>query len=250
MVKLEKTFFAPALLIVVLLAVVALNQPGLSQGNQSLQEKVAKLEESLEKLRGQIPRIGYVNRQEAFSVFPQEVEEERREIIKLEKEMEDLTTQAREGKISESDHNRQRDLLRAQHLRARTEVDLAILETMIQARGFSENAERLEGLKSQVLPMRDAIDNLISEIKDYAVSPQQVSETLSKVENEQFRRLDDILIDLAQNKITQLTQQLAEEKDYDLVIERQNVITYRKEAGQIDDLTEEVKERIKQALRS
>ena len=229
--------------------VPGLAQTGLAQEDQSVEEKIAQLQQRVDELKEQVPRIGYINRQEAFSVFPQAVEKERRKVSQLEKEMKDLQARAQKDEIGESEFKRERDLLRAKHLRARIEVDLAILETMIEARGFSEITTRLEELKSQTKPMRETIRGLISDIKDYAVSPKQVSEMLNRIEQEQFKQLDDILTNIAQTKITQTVQQVAQENDYDLVIESQNVITYRKEAGVIDDLTGEVRERLKVELR-
>lgn len=249
MLKPGKVLFVPMLIMVVLLAVTGFNQPGLSQGDQSTEEKVAKLEKAIENLRDQIPRIGYINRQEAFTVFPQAAEEKRKKVSQLEKEMKDLQASAQEGEIGESEFKGERDLLKAKHLRARIEVDLAILEAMIEARGFSDITDRLKDLKSQTKPMQETLQSLISDIEDYAVSPDQVSETLNRVEEEQFKKLDDILTNLAQTKVTQVVQQIAQEKDYDLVIERQNVITYRNESGTIDELTGTVKERLKAELR-
>ena len=229
--------------------VFGLAPTALAREDQSVEEKVAQLEQRVAELEERIPRIGYINRGEAFSVFPGSVEEERRKVNQLEEEMKDLQARARKGEISESEFKRERDLMRAKHLQARINVDLAILDTMIGAKGFSEITTRLEELKSQTKPMRKTIDNLISDIKDYAVSPKQVSEMLNRVEQEQFKQLDDILTNIAQTKITQTAQQVAQENDYDLVIERQNVITYRKEAGVIDDLTGKVRERLKVELR-
>ena len=217
------------------------------QEDQDVQQQIAELRNTVEKLEGQIPKIGYLNRQEAFSVFPQVVEEERQKVSELESEMEELNKKAEQREIEESKYKRQRDLLQAKHLKARIGVDMAILETMIQAGGFSEVREKLEGLKEQAKPMNENIDGLIEDINNYSVSPQQVSETLDKIGNQQFKQLDDILTNLAQLKITQITQDIAEENDYGLVVEREENIIYRQK-GLIHDLTPEVKKRLKEEL--
>ena len=237
-------------LFIALFLVVGFTQLALAQSGQTLEEKVARLKKTVDELKERVPRIGYINRQDAFSVFPRAVEEERRKVNELEKQMEDLSARVQEGKIDESEFKRERDLLRAKHLQARINVDLAILDTMIQARGFSEITDQLKNLKSQTRPITEKINSLIQGIEDYAVSPKQVSDTLNKIANNQFNRLDSILAEIAQNEITQVAGELANEKGYDLVIERQNVITYRKKSVAIDNLTGKVKEKLRTALQS
>lgn len=241
-----------SILIISTLLTLGGSQLNWAQQDQEVQKQLTELKKAVEELKEQTPRIGYINRDEAFGVYPQTVQKERQEVNKLEKEIEKLKEKAEKGDIKESKFKRERDLLRAKHLKARIEVDMAILDTMIKAKGFAEINEKLKGLKKQAKPTGEKIDGLIEDIKNYSISPQQVSETLDKIGNQQFKQLDNILTNLAQLKITQVAQTLAKEKGYDLVIEQQieqqNVILYRQK-GLIHDLTPEVKKRLKTALK-
>jgi len=227
--------------------VFGLTQTSLAQENQPVEEKIAQLQQRVDELEDRIPRIGYINRGEAFSVFPGSVEEERRKVNQLEKEMKDLQTRVQEGEIGESEFKRERDLMRAKHLQARIEVDLALLDTMIEARGFSEIQDRLKELKRQTEPMQNTITDLIEDINNYAISPKQVSKTLEEV-GQQFESLDNILTNLAQSKITQVAQRIAARENFDLVIEQQNVILYRKKES-IVDITDSVMQVLNQELK-
>ena len=202
----------------------------------------------VEDLQGRIPRIAYIDRGEAFAVFPQAVQGERRTVWEVEERLKGLEAKARRGQIEGSSYKKEKDLLQAKHLKARIEVDLAILETMINSQGFSASEERLKELREKAELMRETVANLIRDIDDYVVSPKQVANTLNRVGNQQFQQLDNVLTNLAQNKITQIARKVGREKGYHLVIEYQNVILYRKE-GIIRDLTNEVRERLRKELR-
>ena len=241
----------PALILTLIITTflfVGLTQTGLAQESGSVEEKIAQLQKAVDELKERIPRIGYINRKKAFSVFPRAVEEERRKVNELETKMEDFNARAQEGEIGESEFKRQRDLLRAKHLQARIEVDLALLDTMIEARGFAQIQGRLKELRGQTEPMEKTVADLIDDINNYAVSPEQVSKTLEEVGSQQFESLDNILTNLAQSKITQVAQRIAAQEDFDLVIEQQNVILYRKKET-IVDMTDDVMQALNQELK-
>jgi len=235
------------IILIVAFLISGLPQTGLAQEGEEVQEKLAQLESSIEELKKRIPKIGYVNRNDAFSIFPQAVDEERKKIDELGSQIQQLNTKANQGEISESEYKRKMDLLQAKHLKARIEVDLALLDKMITAEGFTGISDRLKELKQQTKPMQDTITSLIEEIQNAAISPQKVTNTLNQVGNQQFKQLDNILTNLAQLKITETAQKIAAEKDYDLIMEMQNVILYRDEVT-IDNITDEVKERLKAEL--
>ena len=244
--KITKVRLLTSFLIVVCLMLVG-SQAGLAQENEEIKSKLDQLEKSLEELKKRIPKIGYVNRNDAFSVFPQAVEEERKEMDELENQIQQLNTKANKGEVSESKYKREMDLLQAKHLKARIDVDLALLDKMITSEGFTGISERLRELKTQTEPMQDTMTSLIEEIEGSAVSPQKVTNTLNQVGNQQFKQLDNILTNLAQLKITETAQRIARENNYDLIMEMQNVILYRDEVN-IDNITDEVKARLKTEL--
>jgi len=233
-------------LLCTLLALTA-NQISPAQETEDLQQRVTELEKELEELREKIPRIGYINRQDAFSVFPGAVEEERGEVGRLEQELEQLTASFRDGEIDRSEYGRQADLLRAKHLQAKINADLSLLNQMIEAKGFTDISDRLKSLKDQTKPMQDTVSSLIEDIEDSSVSPQKVSNTLNQVDSQQFKQLDSILTNLAQAKISQVARIIAEEEGYDLIVEMQNVVLYRQESL-VNDITPRVKQRLEDEL--
>lgn len=244
--KLTRDSILTVFLIVACL-ILAGHQVGLAQETEDVQERLAQLENSIEDLKERIPKIGYVNRSDAFSVFPQAVEEERKEMDELEQKIQELNTRANKGEVSQSEYKREMDLLQAKHLKARIDVDLALLDKMIASEGFTGISDRLKELRKQTKPMQDTMTDLIEEIEGAAVSPQKVTNTLNQVGNQQFKQLDNILTNLAQLKITEAAQKIAKENKYDLIVEMQNVILYRDEVT-IDNITDEVKERLKTEL--
>lgn len=236
-----------SILLVVIFLVANVCHLGVTQENQEVQEKLVELQNTVEELREEIPRIGYINRQDAITVFPQVVELEREKLGKIEQEIKQLTTQASKREISESEFNKQRHLLQAKHLQARIDVALGLLDKMIKSGGFSQITDRLNALKQEVKTMQNTIANLIDDIEESAVSPQKVISTLDRVENQQYKQLDSIITNLAELRINQITQEIAQEEGYDLVIGAQNVIYYR-EKEIVDNLTGVVKERLRNEL--
>ena len=236
-----------SILLVAVFLVATVCHIGGAQEDQGVQQKLAELQKTVEELKGEIPRIGYINRQEAITVFPQLVKGEREKLGKIEQEIQQLTTQVDKGEISESELGRQGHLLQARHLQARIEMALGLLNKMITSGGFSQITDRLNSLKQEVKTMQDTMANLIKDIEESAISPQKVTSTLNQVGNQQYKQLDNIITNLAELRITQITQEIAQEKGYDLVIGVKNVIYYRDEEI-IDDLTGEVKERLQKEL--
>ena len=234
-------------LVGLLLVMGTVGQTALAQENQEIQQQLDKLKNTVDELKEQVPKLGYINRQEAFSVFPQKVKEERQAVINIEKKMNELRTKAEESESGKSDIQRDMDLLRAKHLQAKIKVDWAILNTMVEAKGFYEINEKLSKLKEQAKPIRKEIAGLINDIEDYTVSPKQVSESLNQID-QQYQQLDDILTNVSQLKITQVTRSIAFEKNYDLVLEQQNVLLYRKKKL-VTDITPDVKEKLKDDLK-
>jgi len=241
-----KIFFS---ILIFIIAAVMIAPIVLGQESAAIEERISELEDTIERLKSQIFRIGYIDRTEVFSTLTKAVKEERQVVSKIESKIEEFEKEAEQGGLSESKYNRQQDILQSKYLQARINVDLAILNKMIKAKGFSRIEDKLKELKDKSESMEKATRNLVKGIKDYSVSPKQVSRALEELENQQFKRLDKILTNIAHSEITRTAKRLAEEKSYDLVLEKKNTVLYRKD-GKIIDLTEKVEQKLESKLES
>ncbi|MBS3735634.1 hypothetical protein KGY72_00495 [Candidatus Bipolaricaulota bacterium] len=193
-------------------------------------------------------KIGYVNAKEAFTVFTQAVEEERKSAKEKSEELISLREEVLKGEISESDYKRQRDVLQAERLKAQLEIDIAMLDKMLQAEGFESVSGRLFDIKEQVGPIVDELEKVLEDIREGTAVPEEVSQTLSQIRR-QYDQLDNLLTSLIEKKIFQITNLRAEEEGYDLVLRQENVVLYRN-SDKIDDLTEMTKKALREEIGS
>ncbi|MEF8836328.1 MAG: hypothetical protein V5A87_00495 [Candidatus Bipolaricaulota bacterium] len=199
-------------------------------------------------LSGPGVKIGYVNAKEAFTVFTQAVEEERKSAKEKSEELISLREEVLKGEISESDYKRQRDVLQAERLKAQLEIDIAMLDKMLQAEGFESVSGRLFDIKEQVGPIVDELEKVLEDIREGTAVPEEVSQTLSQIRR-QYDQLDNLLTSLIEKKIFQITNLRAEEEGYDLVLRQENVVLYRN-SDKIDDLTEMTKKALREEIGS
>ncbi len=220
-----------------------------------LRNRVGELETQVDEI--EIPestaaetqlKVGYVNATEAFQVFTDAVKEERETAQAKNEELVNLREQAIQGEISEEEFRKQSDILQAEQLKAKLGIDLAMVEKMMNSRGFESVAEQLEQLKGQVDPIMEELNNTLSNMREGKVAPEEVSQTLSQI-NSQYTQLDDLLTRLIEQKIFQITNLRADEAGYDLVFRQENIILYRN-SDQVADLTETTKEALRSELRS
>jgi len=197
-------------------------------------------------LSGSGLKVGFINAQEAFTVFTKTVEEERKSAQKKSEELVGLREQALRGEISESEYRQQRDVLQAEKLKAQLEIDVAMLNKMLQAQGFESISDKLFELKEQVTPIMDELDSLLSEIKGGTAVPEEVSQTLSQIHS-QYQQLDDLLTRLIETKIFQIANIRADQEGYDLVLRQENVVIYRN-SSRVDDLTEMTKKALREEI--
>lgn len=227
----------------------------------SLKELVKRQEETFADLSEQVNdlsnigesatitplKIGYVNATEAFNVFTNAVKEEREQAQKKEEELVELRERAIQGEITEEEYNKQSDILQAEKLKAQLAIDLAMVEKMINAKGFESISDRLSQLKTQVDPIINELNNVLEDMKNDTASPEEVAQTLSQI-NDQYQQLDKLLTRLIETKIFQITNMEADREGYDLVFRQENVILYRN-SNEIDDLTEDTKEVLRSEIR-
>ena len=215
---------------------------------QSLESQVSELEAAGTTETGSEIKVGYVNATEAFNVFTEAVQEERARAQEKNEELVQLREQAIQGEISEEEFNKQSDILQAEKLKAQLAIDMAMVNKMINARGFEEIRSDLENLKTQVEPIVTEINNVLDNMESDSVSPQEVTQTLSRI-NSQYQQLDNLLTRLIETKIFQITNREADDQGYDVVFRQENVILYRN-SDRIDDLTEDTKDVLRSEISS
>ena len=215
---------------------------------QSLESQVSELETAGTTETGSEIKVGYVNATEAFNVFTEAVQEERARAQEKNEELVQLREQAIQGEISEEEFNKQSDILQAEKLKAQLAIDMAMVNKMINARGFEEIRSDLENLKTQVEPIVTEINNVLDNMESDSVSPQEVTQTLSRI-NSQYQQLDNLLTRLIETKIFQITNREADDQGYDVVFRQENVILYRN-SDRIDDLTEDTKDVLRSEISS
>ena len=215
-----------------------------------LQDKVQGLESQVNELEATETsgstglEIGYVNAQEAFTVFTDAVREEREKVQQKTEEIREL--QSNPDQASESEYRK----LQAEQLRAQLQIDLAMISKMKSAKGFQEISDQLTNFEEQVQPIVDELDKVLESLEGGSAIPEEVARTLSQV-NSMYQQVDSQITSLIESKIFQIANVQAVEEGYDLVFRQENVMLYpnqRNTNDKIDDLTNMMKEVLKDEL--
>lgn len=212
---------------------------------QNLESQVNEIESAGSTDGGAGLEIGYVNAKEAFTVFTDAVSEERERAQKKNEELLALREKAIQGEISEEEYKTQNITLQAEKLKAQLAIDLAMIDKMIDAPGFTEVSDRLKQLKSQVDPIMSELDGVLEKLESGTAIPED-EQTLSQINN-QYQQLDDLLTRLIESKIFQITNLEAQDRNYDLVLRQENVVLYRN-GNRIDNLTDMTKQALRKDL--
>lgn len=234
-----------------------INSGKISKGLDSLLGVRSILDSNIRELRdaagtekppGDELKIGFVNANEAFTVFTQAVEEERKSAQKKTKELSSLKESVLKGEISESKYKRQEDILQAEKLKAQLDIDIAMVDRMLEAKGFESISKRLLNLKEQVKPIMGELEKALNDLREGSALPDEVSQKLSQIHN-QYEKLDDLLTGLIENKIFQTANLRAKKEGYDLVLRQKNVVLYSN-SDRIDNLTEITKKALREEIGS
>ena len=239
-----------------------LSADGGSTGSSSSDFDLSKLESDFNSLKSEVEelksqdtsasgsggslKIGYVNANEAFTVFTDAVSEERSQVQTLEEEMLSLREQAIQGEITVEEYQQEIDIKQAEVLKAQLDINLSMVDKMIESTGFSNYADRLRELRNQFDPVIEELENTLTDLKNNSASPEEVSNLLSQVNN-QYTQLDDLLTNLIESKIAQVTNNLADAGSYDMVFREANVLLAQNQSS-IDNLTDQAKEELRKEI--
>lgn len=218
-----------------------------------IQGKISYLEENLAGLEKKVAgigtgggpglKIGYVDADGLFiKVFIPQVQAERAVMEEKKNAIAELQAKRVQGEISEEEFKFKNYVLQVELLQAQYNVDMAMLDKMIASPGFANLKAELERLREQAAPLKDEIDKLLEEAQIGIVDERAFQAKFLALQNA-FQQLDQLLTQIAAAKIVEVTQDVAQEKGYDLVLRRKDVMVFRN-AETIDDLSPLVEQRL------
>lgn len=209
----------------------------------ALQTRVQNVESKVANLPASSLKIGLVDAETLFTrVFLPQVAAERNELQAKTQAIQDLQTKYAQGQIKQDAYQQQYAKLQAEHLQAQTEVNMAMLNKMIASPGFVDLRADLQNLRDQAKPLVDQVEGLVKQaqvtILDFATFFNQLQQLQAA-----FQQVDQLLTQVAAVKILQLSQQVAQELDYDVVLRTKDVVMYWRSPS-LTDLTPEVEKRL------
>lgn len=188
-------------------------------------------------------KVGYVDADSLFiKVFIPQVQAERAVMEEKKRAISELQARRMRGEIGDDEFKLQYYPLQAELLLAQYKVDMSMLDKMIASPGFANLKADLERLREQASPAVDEVNKLLDEAKLGVVDEQAFMAKYQALQNA-FQQLDQLLTQIAAQKIVEVTQAVAQEKGYDLVLRRKDVLVFRN-AETVDDLSPLVEQRL------
>jgi len=187
-------------------------------------------------------RVAYVRAEEAFGVFLEAVSDMRQRATDKAAEIAELQQELVQSTISREDYEVQLMGLQAEFLDAQFAVQVAMIDKMIAADGFSDVRADLTNLKEQMQPVIDEMKNLLSAARIGVIDATEFQSRYAQLESA-YQQLDQLLVSAATVKVVSAAKAIALEKGYDLVLNHKNVLVYWNPASLID-ITDLVKARL------
>ena len=191
--------------------------------------------------------IAYINAEDAFTVFTNEVQEERQRAFDKQEEIIALQRQYMEGAISKEEYEDTYNLKQVELLQAQINISMRTIDILAVASGFSDVRGDLEQLREQAQPIVDEIKNLASSLRVGVIESEEFESRYTQARNA-FTELDELLTNLATSRIVDGANKVALVNGYDLVLRAKNVIIYRNTA-KLTDITDMVKRELTESLR-
>jgi len=215
---------------------------------RSRTEEIAAGQDTLaqEVDKSQRLKVGYLNAKKAFDVFSEAVVEEREKVNQLDEKLRQLEEDLTGGELPQEEFNLRYSVARADKLRAQLEIDLAMMEKMKGAKGFTDIEEQLNDLRGEADPLKTNLEGIKKDLEDNVIQPQEATSKISQI-YDQFQQLDELLTRVIEGKIIRVASDLAQEKGYDVVLRQENVVIYGKKEP-VKDLTEEIKKALEEDL--
>ncbi|MEN3011054.1 MAG: OmpH family outer membrane protein [Candidatus Bipolaricaulaceae bacterium] len=219
---------------------------GLARDLGALQARVQTLEGRVANLpvaAAAALKIGVVDAENLFTtVFLPQVAAERSALQAKAQAIQDLQARYAQGQIKADAYQQQYAKLQAEYLQGQVRVNMAMLDKMIASPGFANLRADLQVLRDQAKPLADQVDALV---KQAQVTILNVTDFLAQVQQLQaaFQQVDQLLTQVAAVKILEISQQVAMELGYDIVLRTKDVVMYQR-APAVANLTPEVEKRL------
>lgn len=219
---------------------------GLAKDLGALQSLVQALEAKVSALptaTGPAIKIGVVDAETLFTrVFLPQVAAERSTLLAKGQAIQDLQTRYVQGQIKPDAYQQQYAKLQAEYLQAQVNVNMSMLEKMIASPGFANLRADLQNLRDQAKPLADEVADLVKQAQVVILDYTTFFNRLQQLQNA-FQQVDQLLTQVAAAKILEISQQVAQEQGYDIVLRTKDVVMYQR-APTITDLTSEVEKRL------
>lgn len=231
----------------VVLGPKAADTAGLAKDLGALQARVQALEGKVAAppgtTGGTVLKIGLVDAENLFTrVFLPQVAAERSALQAKTQAIQDLQTKYAQGQIRQDAYQAQYAKLQAEHLQAQVRVNMSMLDKMIASPGFADLRAELQNLRDQAKPLADQVEGLVKQtqvtILDYTTFFNQLQQLQTA-----FQQVDQLLTQVAAVKILGISQLVAQEQGFDLVLRTKDVVMYYRAAAVVD-LTPEVEKRL------
>lgn len=208
-----------------------------------LTDRVAKVETGQRELETRIAgvsvggaglKVGVVDAEALFTrVFLPQVQTERATMEAKAKDIQTLQADYTAGKIKLDVYQQRYARLQAELIQASLRVNMAMLDKMIASAGFLNLKADLESLRVQARPLETEVQAVVKEAQVTILDLAGFGERLQQLQLA-FQQLDQLLTQVAAVKILEISQQIAKEKGYDIVLRTKDVVMFRRESTVID----------------
>jgi len=208
---------------------------------QKIERLLEELRKSIEALQAAQVRIAVVDAEGLFvRVFLPQVEAERRALQAKAQALQELQAKYAQGQIQAEAYQREYAKLAAEYLQAQVQVNMSMLEKMIASPGFANLRADLQSLREQAKPLADQVQNLVKQAQVVVLDYNAFSNQLQQLQAA-FQQIDQLLTQVAAVKILEISQKLAQEKGFDIVLRTKDVVMYLR-SPTVSDLTAEVEQ--------
>jgi len=191
-------------------------------------------------------RIAYAKAEDAFTVFTDAVSDMRQRASDKAAEIVELQQQFVQSTISREDYEQELMGLKAEFLDAQFAVQVAMIDTMIAADGFSDIRGELTALKEEARPVIDEMKDLLSTARIGVIDSTEFDSRYAQLESA-YEQLDQLLVNAASIKVVAAARQVALERGFDIVLNKKNVLVYADPAS-IVDITDLVRAKLETYL--
>ena len=208
---------------------------------QKIEKLLEELQKSIEALHVAQVRIAVVDAEGLFTrVFLPQVEAERRALQAKAQAIQELQAKYAQGQIQAESYLREYAKLAAEYLEAQVQVNMSMLEKMIASPGFANLRADLQNLRDQDKPLADQVQNLLKQAQVVVLDYTTFSNQLQQLQIV-FQQVDQLLTQVAAVKILEISQKLAQEKGFGIVLRTKDVVMYLRSPA-ISDLTADVEQ--------